>query len=287
MAMHWAIRVEANELLLKWFDTSGWIIQSVAWPIATVCIVMLLRREIHGLLRRLRHGKWGDAELHFDQRMDELVAKTEVAEESSNAAVVSDEPKGEVQPQSENSQVAPSTSVDAPNARPAEPAEASTPESTAAPSKVPEVTPVVVTKGSERAIYFSKLYKGMQKVGNAWETAYEVPPHLAQLAVRSPRSAIRRAWGRLSKEIQEFAPHSLAVALDIIPGKVFSSLSSDDISRLIELKTLHDDLEKFPEEVPSLDSVLSYIELSEQLRLKMKRLRTRDNRGDDSNSSKG
>lgn len=48
------------------------ITKALAWPIATVAISLIFRRQLQGLLTRIKKGKVGPAEFEFEQGVREL-----------------------------------------------------------------------------------------------------------------------------------------------------------------------------------------------------------------------
>lgn len=48
------------------------ILKATAWPITTVVIAILFRTEFRALLRRIRKGKIGSAEIHFEEEVKKL-----------------------------------------------------------------------------------------------------------------------------------------------------------------------------------------------------------------------
>lgn len=56
---------------MDWLQFFASTIGSIAWPIALVIIVLVLRRELIALLSRLRRLKYGDAEAEFAEKLRE------------------------------------------------------------------------------------------------------------------------------------------------------------------------------------------------------------------------
>lgn len=63
---------------MDWLQFFASIIGSLAWPAATVLVVLLLRRAILRVLPRLRRLKYGDVEAEFGEKLEE--AEEEIAE---------------------------------------------------------------------------------------------------------------------------------------------------------------------------------------------------------------
>lgn len=59
------------------------LVSSLTWPAAVLVIVFLLRKPLRGLIPLLRRLKYGDLELDFEQRIEDL--QEEVAEELAPA----------------------------------------------------------------------------------------------------------------------------------------------------------------------------------------------------------
>jgi uncharacterized protein YutE (UPF0331/DUF86 family) len=57
---------------MDWLHFFSSIVGSLAWPLAVIVCVVLLRRELAELLRRLRSLKYGGAEFEFGERLQEL-----------------------------------------------------------------------------------------------------------------------------------------------------------------------------------------------------------------------
>jgi Domain of unknown function (DUF4145) len=65
----------ASSQLLEDMDTRTFIVELVkalAWPIATLVILLTLRKQLIGLLRSLRRFKYGDAEAEFAEGLKEV-----------------------------------------------------------------------------------------------------------------------------------------------------------------------------------------------------------------------
>ncbi len=54
------------------------IIKSVTWPLASIVIVILFRKQLSLLLKRMRKGKVGPAEFEFEQEIKELVEQVPI-----------------------------------------------------------------------------------------------------------------------------------------------------------------------------------------------------------------
>jgi hypothetical protein len=61
------------------------LVSALAWPIAAVLMVALLRRSISKLLRRMRAMKYGDATLEFDAQVQQITAKVDELHETALA----------------------------------------------------------------------------------------------------------------------------------------------------------------------------------------------------------
>jgi hypothetical protein len=63
---------------MDWLQFFASILGSLAWPVAVVACVLVLRRELIQLLKRLRRLRYGDAEAEFEEILEE--AEEEIAE---------------------------------------------------------------------------------------------------------------------------------------------------------------------------------------------------------------
>jgi hypothetical protein len=63
---------------LEWFKAITELVKATAWPLATVLLVLAIRKELFSLLGRLRKGRYKDIEFDFDAAAKEL--KSEVKE---------------------------------------------------------------------------------------------------------------------------------------------------------------------------------------------------------------
>ena len=50
----------------------------IAWPIAAVCIAFSFRKELATLLTRLKKGKWGSAEVEFENYVRAVAAEADI-----------------------------------------------------------------------------------------------------------------------------------------------------------------------------------------------------------------
>lgn len=63
-----------------WLDFFASIIDSLAWPAATVVLVYILRRELRGLMATLRRFRYRDLEMEFGEQVRELREDAEQAD---------------------------------------------------------------------------------------------------------------------------------------------------------------------------------------------------------------
>ena len=57
---------------MDWLQFLASIIGSLAWPLALVVIVLILRRQLVDILRRLKRLKYGEAEAEFGEKLEEV-----------------------------------------------------------------------------------------------------------------------------------------------------------------------------------------------------------------------
>lgn len=65
-------------LWIKLIEEFFKLLGSLAWPIAAVVIASYFKKELAGLLSRLRKGKWGNAEFEFEKYMQEVEAEIDI-----------------------------------------------------------------------------------------------------------------------------------------------------------------------------------------------------------------
>lgn len=63
---------------MDWLQFLASIVGSLAWPLAAVLCVLLLRQELLRVLQRLKRVKYGDAEAEFGEKLEEV--EEEIAE---------------------------------------------------------------------------------------------------------------------------------------------------------------------------------------------------------------
>jgi len=78
------------------------IIKATAWPVAVVVIVLVFRKQLSVLLSRIRKGKFGSAELEFEQKVETLYEQVDPPQlpspnvDTSSVSLVTANPRGAV-----------------------------------------------------------------------------------------------------------------------------------------------------------------------------------------------
>lgn len=57
---------------MGWLDFIASIVSSVAWPIAAVVIALAFRKQISGLLNKIRRLSWGDTSVELAEKLDKV-----------------------------------------------------------------------------------------------------------------------------------------------------------------------------------------------------------------------
>ena len=73
--MDW--RTFISELVKAWFTGVAEVVKAIAWPLAVVVIILLLRRRLDRLIPLLKRLKYGDFEAEFSKELE--VAQQEAA----------------------------------------------------------------------------------------------------------------------------------------------------------------------------------------------------------------
>jgi hypothetical protein len=63
---------------MNWLEFFAALVQALAWPIAVVVAVLLLRDPLGGLIRTVRRAKYGDLDIEFGERVEKLQDQTNV-----------------------------------------------------------------------------------------------------------------------------------------------------------------------------------------------------------------
>lgn len=62
---------------MGWIEAAAELLDAIAWPVAVVAIVLVLREPIRQRIRHLRTLKWKDGEVHFDEEAAEIGRRAE------------------------------------------------------------------------------------------------------------------------------------------------------------------------------------------------------------------
>jgi hypothetical protein len=94
---------ESSAFWIRFLEEIVKLIGSLAWPIAAVTIASYFKKEIANLLSRLKKGRWGDAEVEFENHVREVdsgidIPRDEDSESISPEAAVraSTDPRGAI-----------------------------------------------------------------------------------------------------------------------------------------------------------------------------------------------
>lgn len=74
-----AVEADHEAIWVEVIDNTGDVLAAAAWPVAAVVVALLLRKEIAGLINRLKHLKLGGFEASVDEQIRETLADAEPA----------------------------------------------------------------------------------------------------------------------------------------------------------------------------------------------------------------